>query len=79
MTMRLEELAAHIPGAWITGDGIAEITQIERDSRKIEAGAIFVCICGAHVDAHRFIPDAARAGARAVLTERTPVDVPPGV
>ena len=79
MTMRLEELAAYIPGAWITGDGTAEITQIERDSRKIEAGAIFVCICGAHIDAHRFIPDAARAGARAVLTERTAVDVPPGV
>ena len=42
-------------------------------------GALFVCISGAHVDAHSFIPNAARAGARAILTERETVDVPDGI
>ena len=76
---RLNELAALLSGARILGDGTTVITSIERDSRRVRAGALFVCICGAHVDAHSFIPDVARAGARAVLTERDEVEVPPGI
>ena len=79
MTKRLEELAALLPGARIVGDAQTEITSIERDSRRAREGTLFACIVGAHVDAHSFIPDVARAGARAVLTERSSVDVPAGV
>lgn len=79
MTKRLEELAALLPGARIVGDAQTEITSIERDSRRAREGTLFACIVGAHVDAHSFIPDVARAGARAVLTERASVDVPTGV
>ena len=79
MTKRLEELAALLPGARIVGDAQTEITSIERDSRRAREGTLFACIVGAHVDAHSFIPDVARAGARAVLTERASVDVPVGV
>ena len=79
MTKRLEELAALLPGARIVGDAQTEITSIERDSRRAREGTLFACIVGAHVDAHSFIPDVARAGARAVLTERASVDVPDGV
>ena len=79
MTKRLEELAALLPGARIMGDAQTEITSIERDSRRAREGTLFACIVGAHVDAHSFIPDVARAGARAVLTERASVDVPVGV
>ena len=76
---RLEELADLVPGARIAGDKCTEITSIERDSRRAAEGALFVCINGVHVDAHSFIPNAARAGARAVLTERDKVAVPPGI
>ena len=76
---RLEELAALVTGAWIAGDGRTEICSVERDSRKVEEGALFACISGAHVDAHSFIPNAARAGARAVLTERKTLEVPAGI
>ena len=76
---RLEELADLVPGARIAGDKCTEITSIERDSRRAAKGALFVCINGVHVDAHSFIPNAARAGARAVLTERDKVAVPPGI
>ena len=79
MTKRLEELAALLPGARIVGDAQTEITSIERDSRRAREGTLFACIVGAHVDAHSFIPDVARAGARAVLTERASVDIPDGV
>lgn len=79
MTKRLEELAALLPEARIVGDAQTEITSIERDSRRAREGTLFACIVGAHVDAHSFIPDVARAGARAVLTERASVDVPVGV
>ena len=79
MTKRLEELAALLPGARIVGDAQTEITSIERDSRRAREGTLFACIVGAHVDAHSFIPDVARAGARAVLTERDKVAVPPGI
>ena len=79
MTKQLEELVALVPGAHVTGNAGTEITSIERDARKAGKGALFACISGAHVDAHSFIPDVARAGARAVLTERASVDVPDGV
>ena len=78
MMKRLSELAALLKDARISG-GDAEITSIERDSRRVQEGALFVCISGAHVDAHSFIPNAARAGARAILTERETVDVPDGI
>ena len=78
MMKRLQELASLIPNARLSGSD-AEIMSIERDSRRIGEGALFVCISGAHVDAHSFIPNAARAGARAILTERETVDVPEGL
>ena len=78
MIKRLKELADLLPDARLSG-GDAEITSIERDSRRVQEGALFVCIAGAHVDAHSFIPNAARAGARAILTEREAVDVPEGI
>ena len=78
MTKRLKELADLLPGARLEGSD-AVITSVERDSRRVQEGALFACITGAHVDAHSFIPDVARAGARAVLTERERVEVPAGI
>ena len=78
MIKRLTELATLLPNARLLGDD-AEITSIERDSRCVREGALFACIAGAHVDAHSFIPNVARAGARAILTERENVDVPAGL
>ena len=78
MTKRLKELTDLLPGARLVGDDAA-ITSIERDSRCVREGALFACITGAHVDAHSFIPNVARAGARAILTQRESVDVPDGI
>lgn len=40
-----------------------EIVDVVADSRKISKGSVFVCIKGAKVDAHAFIPQAVKDGA----------------
>ena len=69
MTKKLSELALLIPDSKIIGDDI-EISGIEHDSRKVEAKNLFVCMEGAHVDGHNFIPQATDNGAVAILTTR---------
>ena len=72
------ELAALVEGAEVIGDRSVEITGIERDSRKVGAGALFVCVPGIHVDGHSFIPQVAEQGAKAILTTRD-VEAPQGM
>ncbi|MBR1647074.1 MAG: UDP-N-acetylmuramoyl-L-alanyl-D-glutamate--2,6-diaminopimelate ligase [Selenomonadaceae bacterium] len=66
---KLSELALLIPEAQILGDDV-EISGIEHDSRKVTAKNLFVCMEGAHVDGHKFIPQATERGAVAILTTR---------
>ena len=47
-----------------------EVSSITTDSRKAEAGTLFVPIVGERVDAHKFIPQVMEAGALATLSER---------
>ena len=69
MIKKLSELALLIPEAQILGDDV-EISGIEHDSRKVTAKNLFVCMEGAHVDGHKFIPQATERGAVAILTTR---------
>ncbi len=69
MKKKLSELALLIPDAEIIG-GDVEISGVEHDSRKVETGNLFVCMEGAHVDGHNFIPQAVSRGAAAMLTTR---------
>lgn len=47
-----------------------EITALTDDSRKVQPGALFVCICGPQSDGHRYAAQAVESGAAAVLCER---------
>jgi UDP-N-acetylmuramoyl-L-alanyl-D-glutamate--2,6-diaminopimelate ligase len=47
-----------------------EITGIAYDSRKVEAGNIFVAVRGEHYDGHDYIADAVKRGASAVVCEK---------
>ena len=69
MIKKLSELALLIPDAKILGADV-EISGIEHDSRKVEPKNLFVCMEGAHVDGHNFIPQAKAKGAVAILTTR---------
>lgn len=75
----INQLAELVAGAEVIGNKETVITGIEHDSRKVEKGTLFVCIPGLHVDGHKFIPQAAAAGAAAILTTRADVEVPEGL
>ncbi|MEB3323459.1 MAG: UDP-N-acetylmuramoyl-L-alanyl-D-glutamate--2,6-diaminopimelate ligase, partial [Synechococcaceae cyanobacterium] len=47
------------------------LTAVTTDSRRAGAGALFCAVEGTAVDGHRFVADAARAGAAAALVSRT--------
>lgn len=58
------------------GDLSVGIRSIQFDSRKVEAGDLFVAVKGAHVDGHQFIVKAIEMGAVAVVCEEIPEDFP---
>ena len=70
--MRLADLVAELPGVeeWLGSDAV--VGGICADSRKLLPGDVFVAIPGLHVDGHRFVGQAVRAGAAAVIGERSP-------
>ncbi len=75
--MHLHDLLAGLDGVELTGDPNVEITAITHDSRRVTPGACFACIPGARFDGHDYAAAAVRAGAVALLDERTvPVAVP---
>jgi UDP-N-acetylmuramoyl-L-alanyl-D-glutamate--2,6-diaminopimelate ligase len=57
------------------GDLHLPVSGIAYDSRRVEAGNVFVALPGVHVDGVEFIPDAVRRGARVIVSERLPDNV----
>ena len=72
----LEELGALVDA--VRGESDFPIAGAANDSRKIKPGYIFIAICGADDDGHRYLDRALAAGARAVISERD-LDLPAGV
>jgi UDP-N-acetylmuramoyl-L-alanyl-D-glutamate--2,6-diaminopimelate ligase len=56
-----------------------DVDHIAIDSRVARPGNLFACVVGAHHDGHDHAADAVRAGAVAVLAERSPPGVPADV
>ncbi len=63
----LADLVWGLPISSILGKSDREITGIAYDSRDVRPGSLFVALTGLHTDGHRFIADALRRGAAAVL------------
>ena len=75
--MKLKELLKGINVLTLEADPEMEVTSVAYDSRKVEAGGMFVAISGFTSDGNRFIPMAMEKGAAVVVTARRPnVDVP---
>ena len=70
--MRLEELLRGIPVLESNVDMDTQIRAVAHDSRKVEAGGLFVAISGFASDGNRFIPMALEKGAVAVVTGKRP-------
>lgn len=75
MNFTLAELSASL-GAPASGE--ASLTGVAVDSRRVRPGDLFVAIRGARVDGHDYAAQAAASGARALLAERRPENLPAG-
>ena len=69
-----EKLLQGLKWRCIRGELPREVTQVAYDSRKVEPGALFVCIQGSRQDGHAFIREAVERGAAAILTEKDVID-----
>ena len=67
--MELKKVLAGIEGLKARGDLNIDIQNIERDSRKVTNGTLFVAIKGFETDGHEFINKAIENGASAVMVE----------
>lgn len=68
--MKLCELLHVLKEADIRGSRDVEVTKVCCDSRRIEKGALFVCIRGNRTDGHNFAQDAVDAGALVLVLEK---------
>ena len=66
----LRTLLAGVATEEVRGDMDLPVRGIAYDSREVEPGYLFVAMDGVHTDGHRFVPDAVRRGAVAVLHAR---------
>ena len=73
--MQLTRLTASLPVVLSRVGGGGEIHGIVADSRQVQPGDLFIAISGINVDGHRFIGEAVREGAVAVVGERPPQDL----
>jgi len=68
--MQLKELAQTLVVSRLIGDGLADITGLQIDSRQIEQGDLFICITGQVSDGHDYAATAVQKGAVALVVER---------
>lgn len=77
--MELKELIRNISPINIVGCTEKEITGVNIDSRRIEAGHLFVAMKGTQTDGHAYISKAIEKGATAILCEDIPETTVEGV
>jgi len=70
--LRLSDLLKVLEPKLVIEREDARITALTCDSRRVTPGALFVAVRGAKADGHRYIPQAVRAGAAAVVCEEPP-------
>jgi UDP-N-acetylmuramoyl-L-alanyl-D-glutamate--2,6-diaminopimelate ligase len=68
----LNDILKNISPVKVIGNASTEVKNIQFDSRKIEAGSLFVAISGTQADGHNFIPKAIELGASVIVCEKLP-------
>ena len=76
--MKLSSLLEKLEYTCIQGNTEQEVTDVVYDSRKVTEGSLFICIRGAVVDGHKFVPDVAAKGAKVLIVEEV-VEAPDDV
>ena len=76
--MKLISLLEKLEYTCLQGSTDQEVKNVIYDSRKVEEGSLFICIRGAVVDGHKFVPDVVAKGAKVLIVEEA-VEVPEDV
>ncbi len=76
--MTIKEILEATGGRLLQGSMETPVKNLVIDSRKIEAGDLFIPFRGERTDGHRFLTSAFESGAAACLTETEQVQVPAG-
>jgi len=73
--MKLDQVIKNIQVTELIGRSDIDLTGINSDSRKIEAGHLFIAVKGTQTDGHSYIPTAIKNGAVAILCEDLPAEL----
>ena len=76
--MKLSALLKGFTYTCCQGSTDREVSAVVYDSRKVTEGSLFICIRGAVVDGHKFVPDVISKGAKTLIVEE-PVEAPEDV
>lgn len=76
--MKLREWLSELKYELVQGSLDLEVGEVVYDSRKAAPECVFVCMRGANVDSHRFIPDVIKKGCQVIVCEEKP-EVPEDV
>ncbi len=76
--MKFKNWLKELPYKLLQGSLDVEVHDVVYDSRKAGPGCVFVCMRGANVDSHKFIPDVVSKGVSAIVAEH-PVEAPESV
>lgn len=74
MKMLLKDILYKVNLTSVAGDMGLEVTGVQFDSRKVKKGNLFVAVKGTQVDGHKFIEQAIKDGAVAVVCEDMPFE-----
>ena len=67
--MELKRMLVGLEGLKVKGDLNLEISGVERNSKEVKEGYLFVAIKGFSVDGHQYVKSAIENGATAVMIE----------
>ncbi len=79
MKRSLENLLNRIASLQVKGSTALPVQGLALDSRQVREGDVFFALKGSRLDGHRFIPQAVKAGALAVVCEDLPEQLEKGV
>src|SRR2546430_9327723 len=75
--LSLRQIAEFGRAEILRGNGETRISRVSTDSRTIKPGQLFVALRGENFDAHNFLEQVAKAGARGAMgSENTPSSLP---
>lgn len=68
---RIQDLVDATGGKLVRGDGSATVSTFGIDTRSLKQGSVFFALKGEHTDGHKFLPQAAEAGASAAFIDES--------